>query len=103
MTANRHDRMLLQELERMQRRPRRTRVLAISLASLSLISLGLLLVSGPCGSLAAVTAALCGGLIGSSVERLVFLHMIQLKDKGSAAALTIDNHKSSHDDINDSG
>lgn len=101
MIVNRHDRMLLRELERMLRRPRRTRVLAFSLASLCLISLGLLLVSGPGGALSLVTAALCGGLIGSSVERLVFLRMIELKSKRSEQAPTVAHRKPNHDDNND--
>jgi hypothetical protein len=68
---------------------------------MSLISLGLLLVSGPGGALSLVIAALCGGLIGTSVERLVFLHMIQLKSKGSEQDRTIAHRKPNHEDNND--
>lgn len=76
---NRHDRMLIRETERMLQRPRKTRMRCFGIVSFALVCLGLLSISGQSGCLPLLIAALCGGLIGSSVERLVCLRMLQLK------------------------
>ena len=64
--------MLLHEFERMMRNQGKRKALTSLSLSVSIIAFGILVILSPLNSLNLIMAALCGGLIGSAIERSVF-------------------------------
>ncbi|CAE21746.1 hypothetical [Prochlorococcus marinus str. MIT 9313] len=81
---NKHDLMLVSEFEQMMRNPVKPKAITFLTVSVSIIALGVLIILRPSDSLNLITAALCGGLIGSAVERGVYLHIFRLNRRISS-------------------
>ena len=73
--------MLLHEFERMMRNQGKRKALTSLSLSVSIIALGILVILSPLNSLNLIMAALCGGLIGSVIERSVFFRIFELLTK----------------------